>query len=173
MEQSNYDKVMGVFFDNPNEKFHIREIARITKLNPNTVLNMTKKLEKEELIKRERKRHDVELSAVFDEKFKLFKKIDNLKKIYDSGIINLLKEKFNPEAIAIIGSYSIGEDVEESDIDFVIISKKEYESIDLSSFEKKFNRKIHLIVSYYNKISDEFYTNLINGIVLYGAIKKK
>ena len=173
MKQSNYEKVLNLFFDNPNGKFYIREIARITKLNPNTILNITNELEKEVVVKREKKKHIVELSAVLDDKFKTLKKIDNLKKVYDSGIIDFLKGKFSPEAIVIIGSYSIGEDVRDSDVDIIILTKKDYKDVDLTGFEEKLNRKIHLIITDYNKISEEFYINLINGIVLYGAINKK
>jgi len=173
MEKTNYNKVLNVFFDNPTEKFYIREIARITKLNPNTILNITNKLEKQELIKKEKKKHIVELSAVLNEKFKILKKVTNLEKIYESDIIKILTEKFSPEAIIIVGSYSIGEDIKESDIDIVALTKKDYESMDLSKFESKLGRKIHLIITDYDKISDEFYTNLINGIVVYGAIRKK
>jgi predicted nucleotidyltransferase len=173
MKQGNYDKILNVFFDNPNGKFYIREIARITKLNPNTILNITNELEKEGVVKREKKKHIVELSAVLDDKFKTLKKIDNLKKVYDSGIIDFLKGEFSPGAIVIIGSYSIGEDVMDSDVDIVILTKKDYKDVDLTGFEEKLNRKIHLIITDYNKISEEFYINLINGIVLYGAINKK
>ncbi len=173
MKQSNYEKVLGVFFDNPTEKFHVRGIARITRLNPNTVLNITRGLEKEKLIIREKKRHIVELSAKIGERFKNLKKIDNLKKIYDSGLVNFLVEKLNPEAVSVIGSYSEGNDIKKSDVDIVVITKKEYLDIDLKKFEKVLNRNIHLIVAYYNKFSDEFYTNLINGIVLSGYIRRK
>ena len=38
-------------------------------------------------------------------------------------------------------------------------------------FEKILERKIHLLLLP-KKISDEFFNNLINGIVLYGAIRK-
>jgi len=169
----NEEKILGVFFDNPSGKFYVREIARITKLNPNTVLNITEKLIKQDLLKKEKKKHIVEFSAILEEKFKKLKKINNLKKIYDSGVIEHLTEKFSPEAIVLIGSYSIGEDIKDKNIDIVIISKKDYNSMNLKKFEDKLNKSIHPIVVDYNKISDEFYINLINGIVLYGAINKK
>jgi len=174
MEQNNYDKILNVFFDNPTEKFYIREIARITRLNPNTILNITKKLEKEGLIKRKKKKHVVELSADFeDESFKKLKKVSNLKRIYGSGVIDFLNDKFSPEAIVVMGSYSLGNDIENSDIDIVVISKKDYENISLNKFEKILSREIHLIITDYNKMSNEFYINLINGIVLSGYINKK
>ena len=173
MNKSNYEKVLEVFFDNPNGKFYIREIARITKLNPNTILNITNKLEKQELIKREKKKYIVELSANFNDNFKQLKRISNFERLIKSRIIEFLNYKFSPEVIVVIGSYSLGEDIPNSDIDLVILTKKDYTDINLNKFEKELNRKIHLIITGYNKISDEFYTNLINGIVLYGAIRKK
>jgi len=169
----NYEKILNVFFDNPTNKFYIREIARITELNPNTVLNITNELIKEDLIKRDKKKHIVEVSANVNERFKGLKRIENFSKVYESGLFEFLNKEFSPEAISIIGSYSRGEDVKSSDIDIVVISKKEYKNIDLKKFEKLLGKKIHLIVTDYNKMSDEFYINLINGIILSGYITKK
>lgn len=172
MGQGNYYNMVSIFFDNPTKNFHIREISRISGLNPNTVINLSGALLKKGLIKREKKKHIVELSANLNENFKEKKRIFNFQRIYDSGIVDFLKEKFDAEAISIIGSYSRGEDIEESDIDIVVISKKEYESLNLSKFERILNRKIHLIVSDYRKMSNEFYINLVNGIILYGYLSK-
>ena len=173
IKQNNYEKVLKIFFDNPNSRFHIREIARISGLNPNTIINISKKLLREELIKREKKKHIVELFANVNEKFKEKKRINNFKKVIDSRLVDFLKERFNAEAISMIGSYSRGEDSEESDVDIVVISKQEYETLDLSKFEKILGKEIHLIISDYKKMSNEFYINLINGIILYGYITKK
>ncbi len=170
--KSNEDRVLGVFFGNPTEKFHIREIARITGLNPNTILNITIGLEKEKLLKREKKRHVVEVFANVSERFKQLKRMSNLKKIYESGILDILINHYSPEAISLVGSCSSGEDVNKSDVDIVVISRKK-EIMSLSRFEKVFGREVHLIVTDYGNISNEFYTNLINGIVLYGSIRKK
>ncbi len=174
MKKGNQDKVLEVFFDNPTEKFYIREIARITKLNPNTIINISEKLIREGLIRREKKEHVVELSADLDnENFKNKKRLSNFRRILECGIVNILKSKFDSEVISIIGSYSRGEDIGESDIDIVVMTKKEYEDTDLKKYEKILNRDIHLIVTDYTKISDEFYTNLLNGIILYGYMRKK
>ena len=170
---NNYKKVLEIFFDNPTGRFHIREIARLTKLNPNTIINIVKKLEKEDLVRVEKKTYLVEISAHFEnKKFKEKKRISNILKLYESGLIDFLVKEYSPKAVSVIGSYSLGEDIEESDIDIVIITNKE-EEIDIKKFEEKIGRKIHLLPVSYNKISDEFYTNLINGVVLYGYIRKK
>lgn len=166
------NKVLKVFFDNPTKKFHIREIARLTGLNPNTVLNILTVLEKENLIKKTKMKHIVEVSANINEEFKNEKRINNLSRLYESGVIGYLVSELHSEAISIIGSYSTGEDMENSDIDLVAISKEEKE-LNLSKFEKFLNRKIHLIVTGYKAMSEEFYLNLINGIILYGYLDKK
>jgi len=170
---SNYEKVLNMFFDNPSGTFHVREVARITGLNPNTVLNIVEGLVKEKLVKRDKKKHIVELSANVDDKFRQIKRIANLNKIYESGVVGFLSEKFNAEAIVIMGSYSFGEDIQRSDVDILVITKEDYKSLDLSKFEKALKRKIHLVTVYYDKISDEFFNNSINGIVVYGYIRKK
>ena len=89
-------KVLRLFFDNPTRKFHIREIARVTELNPNTILTIIENLSKRGLLIREKKKHIVEVSANVSYFFKELKKIDNLKRIYESKIVNFLeKEKSN------------------------------------------------------------------------------
>lgn len=173
IEKSNYDRVLEVFFNDSMGKFYIREIARITGLNPNTIINITDRLLKEGLIKKEKKKHIVEFSANLNDHFKRLRRILNFYKIFNCGLIDFLNKEFDSEAIVLIGSYSRGEDIKDSDIDLVIISKKEYHNVDLKRFEKIFNKKIHLIVSYYNKMSDEFYINFINGLILFGYINKK
>ncbi len=173
VKKSNYEKVLDVFFYDPTGRFYIREIARITGLNPNTILNISDALFRENLIKREKKKHVVELFANVENKnFKQLKRISNLKKIYGSGLVDFLIEKCSPESISIIGSYSNGEDIKKSDIDIVVISKKR-ETFSLLDYEVKLGRKIHLIVTDNKSMSEEFFTNLINGIVLYGYIARK
>ena len=169
----NKQKVLKILFENPTTKFHLRELARISKLNPNTIINITKVLEKEKLILKEKKEYTTEIYANTDnKKFTIKKKLFNLEQIYESGIINFLMEKYKPEAVSLIGSYATGEDIEKSDIDLVIITKIKEDS-NMIRYEKILNRKIHLITTDYREMSNEFYINLINGILLYGYINKK
>ncbi len=168
----NKEKILKVFFDSPTKVFHIREIARKTKLNPNTVLNLLADLIKNKIVKREKKKHLVNVSALVNENFQRLKRVNNLKVLYDSGLVDFLVDKFSPEAVSVMGSYSWGEDIENSDVDIVVVSSKE-KILDLSKFEKKIARKVHLIVVDYKTISKEFYINLINGVVLYGYLNKK
>jgi predicted nucleotidyltransferase len=165
-------KILGILFKNPTTKFHIRELARISNLNPNTVINSIKDLEKENLIKKEEKKHIVEIYLNLENKKIILKKrIFNISQIYDSGIVDFLIENYSPNSISLIGSYSKGEDIENADIDIVIFSENQ-KVISLTKFEKFIGRKIHLLIIKKEKISDEFFNNLINGFVLYGYIRK-
>lgn len=171
MKDVNENKILKELFNKPTHKFHIRELARETGLNPNTIINLTNGLEKEGIIKKQKKKHLVEISLNFDNSRTLQKrKLFNLSEIHSSGLIDFLIGEYSPKSITLIGSYARGEDVEKSDIDFVVDTSKK-EILDLARFEKILRRKIHLLILP-KKISDEFFNNLINGIVLYGAIRK-
>ena len=168
---NNKQKLLKIIFENPTTKFHLRELARKTKLMPNTIINISNKLLKEKLKIKQKRKHLVEISANIENKnFIIQKKLFNLQQIYSSEIIEFLKQEYSPKLISVIGSYSKGEDIETSDIDIVLITTNEKRQ-ELIKFEKKLSRKIHLLLTDYKKISKEFYTNLINGLVLYGFIE--
>lgn len=169
---NNKEKVLRELFLNPTYKFYVRELARVTKLNPNTIINITDKLEKAEIIKKEQKKNVVEIFLNLDNKNVLWRKrVFNLSQIYTSGIIDFLVKFYSPDSVSVIGSFSRGEDIEKSDIDLVVIGNKK-EVTDLSRFEKVLGKKVHLLVVQKEKISEEFFNNLINGIVMYGAVRK-
>jgi len=177
---NNNDKVMEIFFDNPTAKFHIREVARITGLNPNTVSSAIKIAKNEKLVRIEKKRHIVEVSANISSKEFIRKKREhNFSEIYDSGLIDFLEDFFSKnsitvDSISVIGSFSQGEDIEKSDVDIIVIARhKPKEMPDLAKYENKLKRKIHLIITDYNNVSEEFFNNLINGMLLYGYLRKK
>ena len=165
------NKILNLFFENSNKEFYIREIARVIKIHPNTVMKQVNFLVKEGLLIRKKTKVTVQISAnIENPKFIYYKRINNLKKIYDSGVIEYLIEKFNhPEAIVLYGSYSKGEDTEKSDIDIAIVTKRSIE-LDLTEFEKKLKKSIHLIDIIPSKAQKEFINNLINGITLYGNL---
>lgn len=171
MLNNNYFKILKELFDKPTYSFHVRELARITKLNPNTIINITEKMKKEKLINKVNKKHLVEISLNLENKKTIEKKrVYNLQRIYDCGVIDFLIKNYSPKFISLIGTYSKGEDLEESDIDIVIDSNNK-KNIDLLKFERILKRKIHLLLLP-EKVSDEFFNSFINGIVLYGAIRK-
>ena len=54
---NNYQKILAVLFEQPEYKFHLRELARRTNLNPNTILNITKILEEQKVILRKKEKN--------------------------------------------------------------------------------------------------------------------
>lgn len=169
---NNTPKIEKEIFENPTYKFHIRELARKTRLNPNTVITIVGRLNREGIVKRRRIKNITEVYANTDNKnFLRKKRLFNIGQLYSSGLVDFLISHFNnPEAIVSIGSYSRGEDIEKSDIDIVVITNKSSVA-NIEKYEKILKRGIHLLVMTYKDISKEFYQNTINGVILHGFLK--
>jgi predicted nucleotidyltransferase len=162
---------MKLFFDSPDAKFHIREIARQTKLSPPGVLKILKKLKEETLLVSQRENVVENVKASRNEKFFLLKKAYNSLSLFESGLINCLREEYEePEAIVVFGSYSRGEDNPKSDIDIAIVTKREAK-LDLKDFEKQLKRKISIYEIQICDSSKEFLNSLANGAVVYGFLR--
>ena len=76
----------------------------------------------------------------------------------------------NISSIILFGSYARDDYTENSDIDLFVDSEKR-KKINLSKFEKKLARGIHLIVSSFRNLPSELRSNVINGVILYGVIE--
>ena len=98
------------------------------------------------------------------------KRVENLKMIYESGMVEFLEEKFPGTVIILFGSYSYGEDTINSDIDIAVIGTKSKET-DMVKFEKFLEREIN-INTYQNikGIHKNLKSNILNGIILVGRI---
>lgn len=168
------NKVLAEFFKKPTVRFHIRELARLTKIHPNTIIKLTDELEKESVIIKKRYKNLIEAQAnIESEHFIREKRLFNISQINKCGLLDHLISFYNnPRAIVLYGSFARGEDIEKSDIDMAVITKEKKTS-NLILYEKKLEKNIHLFCIDYSKISDEFYTSLINGIVLHGYIEPK
>lgn len=169
---NNKEKILKEIFENPTYSYHIRELARITKLNPNTIINIINDLKKQNLVTRRKNKNLVEIEADAENKhFIREKRLFNLKQLYYSGLVDFLISYYNePESIVVLGSYSRGEDIEKSDIDIAIVTNKK-ETPEVGLFEKKLKRKLHILALKYRDLSREFYKNLVNGIILHGYLK--
>ena len=162
------DGIKGYFFMNPTAKLRVRQIEREMKMPLPSVIRYCKELEKEEILKKESVSGVSTYSADrASKKFLIAKKLFNIKVIFESGLIeHIIKEYSNP-VIALFGSYSKGEDIEDSDIDLYIETPKKQE-FNLQKFEKILGRRIQ--VFNYRKINEvpnhHLSNNIINGITL-------
>ncbi len=171
LKNYNKYKLLKIFLYNPTEEFRLRELSRLSKISPLSVMNYLKEFEKEELINSYKKREIPFYKAeINNEKFREYKKISILFEINYSGLIDFLWEKISPKAIILYGSYAKGESIENSDLDLFIVGREK--KIDVGEYEKKLGVKIHLFFEEdIKKISKELKNNLINGIILKGYLK--
>lgn len=166
-------KIKEHFFINPTAKLRVREIEKLLKLPLPSVIRYCKELKEEDILTTIKTGNVVFYTGNRgSENFLLEKKLFNIKSLYVSGLIEFLKIELSNPVILVFGSYSKGEDIENSDIDLYIEtpSKKE---INLDKFEKILERKIQ---SFRHKSigeirNKELADNIINGIVLNGFIE--
>lgn len=151
-----------------------RGVAKILGVSPTAISKAIKGLEKEELIKVEKSQTmnlvSVELNRDSPKAIAL-KRVENLKQIYESGLLEYLEEYLRGCTLILFGSYSMGEDTELSDIDIAVIGSKEKE-IDLVKFDKILERTVFL--HYYDglsAISKNLRQNILNGITLQGVVE--
>ena len=165
------NEILEFLFRNPTKNFNAKELAINLKVSQTAIAKSVRRLAKTGLLNVEKNiLLSIKLNREEKEIFTL-KKLFNLKEMYSSGLVKVLAEELPGVAVVLFGSYSYGEDTEESDIDLAIIGYKERE-IDMKRFEDKLKRRIQL---HFFKKTDEIHKNLreniFNGVVLEGAIK--
>ena len=162
------EKILELLFDFPTRRFHVREIARMLNISPPAVSKALNQLEKEEMIILTKKFLYEIKANLENSNFKNLKRVSNLKKIYSSGLLEYLHDKFPMDTIILFGSYSRGEDIERSDIDIAIIGKEK--PLGLERYNKKFNKDINIEFLDFKKIDKNLRDNVISGITLSGYI---
>lgn len=167
-------EILRFLFVYSGQGFNQRQIALGLEVSSTAIANSISKLEKENLIKLTRKEGDnrilIELNKDNPTIFHM-KRVENLRNIYESGLVNFLSEKFGLSTIILFGSYSLGEDIINSDIDLAIIGAKE-KKIELKQFEEILKRDINL--NFYNSlkvIETNLKSNILNGITLKGGVQ--
>lgn len=158
-----------------------RTIAKKLKVSPTAVAKALKGLKKENLIqiKKDKTMNLTLIELNLDNsKAIMLKRTENLKMIYESGIVEFLEDKFPGTAIILFGSYSYGYDIwsedpdlHSSDIDIAIIGSKR-KDINTKKFNKILEREV--IINFYpsfKSIHKNLRNNILNGIVLAGGIE--
>ena len=162
------ERVKEYFFMNPTSKLRVRQIEREIKAPLPSVIRYCRELEKEGMLKKESVSGISTYSADrVSKRFLTAKMLFNIKIVFESGLVEyLVKGYFNP-VIVLFGSYSKGEDTEESDIDLYLETPKKQE-FNLQKFEKSLKHKIQ--VFNYRNIKEvpnhHLSNNIINGITL-------
>ncbi|MFP4567934.1 MAG: nucleotidyltransferase family protein [Candidatus Woesearchaeota archaeon] len=161
-------KIKEHFFTNPSAKLRVREIERTLNVPLPSVIRYCAELTKENILT------TINLgTAKFyaanktHPNYLLQKKLHNLQKIYESNLINYIKIQLSNPCIILFGSYSKGEDMEDSDIDLYLETPSK-KNIDLKEFEKTLNRKIQVFKCRKLKEipNNHLKNNIINGITI-------
>jgi len=164
---------MRLFFEEPSKNFYLREISRMTKIAATSVKNYLVELEKNDMVKRNNKKaYPTYLANQQNRLFKIYKQQIIILDLYSSGLVDFLEDKLYPKCIILFGSMRKGDYNKDSDIDIFI--QADDKDIDLSKFEKNLKHKINLYFKEnINKLNNELFNNVINGIVLSGYLKLK
>ena len=161
------------FFVYPNAKLRVRELERTLKIPLPSVIRYCKELETEEILA------TVKIGKVVfyaanraSEKYLLEKKLYNFKRIYESGLIDYLKQELSNPPIIIFGSFAKGEDGEESDIDLYVETPSK-KGLELGKFERILKRKIQIFKqkTLYEISNIHLANNIVNGITLNGYVE--
>ena len=165
------------FFEEPNRKFHLRELSKVLGVSPAGARKIASELIKYDLIVESRERNLRLFQANADNKiFKEYKKFVTITRIFESGLISFLNQEFLYPPIILFGSAAMGEDIKKSDIDIFVLANQKI-SPDLANYEKIINRKIQLFIMNQNefatlrKNNPELYNNILNGIKLEGFLR--
>lgn len=175
LQKSSISRTAETFFINPSKGQYLMDISRNVGLAHTSVKKNLKELAKlgiirESIEKKGRRRYPVYKADINNKVFRRYKLVYNLLSILESGLVDFIEEALMPRSIVLFGSYPKGEDIETSDIDLFVESKKE--ELDIRSFEKKLGRKIELhFKEDFASYPKELKNNIINGVVLNGFLE--
>ncbi len=166
-------RIMEFFLDNPTKEIHARALSRKIKVSAPWVIKTAQELEKEGLVKISRDKGIMETMIRANRENHVFaelKRSYNLLQISESGLKEYLIRSFKrPECIILFGSYSKGEDTEQSDVDIAIIVRNKSD-INVKIYEKKLQRQINIHQIVKEAIQKEFWNTLANGIIIDGYL---
>jgi predicted nucleotidyltransferase len=168
--------ILKPFFEEPNREYHIRELARILKINHTTVRQKLTKLVKEGFLTVSKGKIYSAYKPIISRKYLNLKLYYNLEKIRISELVDNIEKAFDYPTIILFGGYATANDDTTSDIDICVISniKKEF---DTEKCEKILNRKIsfHLFTKEkWKSMAKEnkgLINSICNGIVLSGQLE--
>ena len=158
--------------------FNARGLARPLNRTQAGIVKTLPELEKEGLVKIKKDKDSGRWSIEFNrdnQKATDLKRVENLKMIYESGLVRFLEDSFPGCTTMLFGSYSRGDDVwvsegHISDIDIAVIGTKSKE-VELTKFNKLLERTV--VINFYPSFKDihkHLKDNILNGILLSGSV---
>ena len=175
-----YHKVMYWFFSYPHKEISLSDLTKLVGISKTTANRVVLELAKRRFLRIQELGKLWRISSDPQHEFTTTRKIAyNLESIYESGIISeILKKKPTPRCITLFGSYRKGDDTQQSDIDIAVeVLGNHQPTITLlgviSKLRYRKNVKVNLLTFSRNNIDINLFTNIANGIVLYGLLEVK
>lgn len=138
-------EIFKLFCIKAGQQISQRQISKHLGVSPTAVAKSLPLLEKEGIITITKGVTNVNFIALnqSSKKVRAWKQSENIKHVHDSGLAEYLEQEFPESTISIAGSYSIGTDTINSEIE-IIITGAQKKSLNVTPYEKKIDRKIML-----------------------------
>ena len=164
-------RILELFIEQSNTDFSARGIARELGISHPTALKNLRELEKLGLIgKNERTLYPTYRANTVGENYMSYKREHIVFLIRKSGLVEYIQERLLPSCIVLFGSCAKGAYREDSDIDLFVEASES--DLDLSAFEKKLRKNVHILFERdITMLSPELRSNILNGVVVYGFVK--
>lgn len=172
--QSKEEKVLGLFFEEPNREWHFEEILKEAQIARSKAVHWLKKFIRNGIIKRVKERAAMPYyignfeSLVYKNKKKLFA----LAQLYNSGFIDHLCSLKNAKTIILFGSFVRSDWYKNSDIDIFIYG--EPTGLKIAKYEMKLMKDIQVFVCREKndllKIGAALLKNILKGNLVKGDI---
>ncbi len=158
-------ETLAPFFEDNYAEIHVRAYAKLTHVSPPTASKLLALLQKKGLlVMRTDKRHDLYKAS----RTGLFARYQQL---YWSGKLQELVSDISAKeqcVIVLYGSITKAEATMNSDVDLVVIGT--FAKIELSAYEKRLRRKIHVLhFQTFNDVPEHLKNGIQNGYVLVGG----
>jgi len=163
-------RIKNFFFVHPTEKLRVRQIERSVNIPLPSAIRYVKELIGEGILRKITiSNTDFYTADRSSKRFLEEKRLFNLKSL--PPLIEYIIAEYNNPVIVLLGSYSRGEDTENSDIDLYVEHPSRIKGIE--KFEKSLKRDIQIFN--YKSINEvrnkEFANNIANGIVMNGFLE--
>jgi len=178
LDIDSYVKVLRWFFAYPNREIGLNDLSAAVEIAKTTANRVVTELQKEGFLKVEILGRVWRISAVVGHPFNTTQKVPySMSLIYSSGIMEKIHEIVpNPRNIILFGSYRLGEDDENSDIDIAVevmddqaLRIHELGVIPRLGYRKNVTVNLHIFTR--NQIDLNLFSNIANGIILEGFLE--
>lgn len=171
-------KIQFWFFAYPEKEFGLNELVEHLGISKTTANRVVNELIDIDFLCLQEIGNMYRISVNQSHSWNLTRKVPfYLQHVYESGIVDEILAKYpSARSIILFGSYRKGDDISTSDLDVAVevLDDNELEVTDFGTLSKlgyRTNVPVSLHIFSRNHINMNLFTNIANGIVLYGLLE--